>query len=182
MAKALRITSEQIDLGLGVTSRVSQPKSVEPFPQHNEPTLSQSTWKPWQKILFRIVFVFFVSMSLPNNLDWYKELFNFDWLHLHYRDLYDVARFGSGLNFFGNTIFGSNLNGYAVWIITLVFAIVGGLAWTAIANFLKKDCSEYNLLYYWLKVVVRYVQGLVSSALDLPNSLQRNSPTLPGAF
>jgi hypothetical protein len=160
MAKALRITSEQIDLGLGVKSPTVKTKSVEPFPQHNEPTIARSGWKPWQKILFRIAFVFFVSMTLPNNLDWYKELFTFDWLHLHYRDLYDIARFGSGLNFFGNTIFGSNLNGYAVWVITLIFAVAVGLVWSAVVNFLKKDRSEYNLLYYWLKVIVRYRAGI----------------------
>lgn len=111
-------------------------------------------------MLFRIAFVFFVSMSLPNNLDWYKEVFTFDWLHLHYRDLYDVARFGSGLNFFGNTLFGSPLNGYAVWIITLIFATVVGFLWTGIAAYRQKERAEYNLLYYWLKVIVRYRAGI----------------------
>lgn len=119
-----------------------------------------TTWSTWQKIAFRISFVFFVAMTLPNNLDWYKELFTFDWLHLHYRDLYDVARFGSGLNFFGNKIFGSTLNGYAVWVITLLFAIVVGLIWTAIVHFRQTERSEYNWLYYWLRVIVRYRAGI----------------------
>jgi hypothetical protein len=119
-----------------------------------------SSWKSWQKILFRIAFVFFIAMSVPNSLDWYKEIFSFDWLNLHYRDLYDIARFGSGLNFFGNRIFGSTLNGYAVWVITLIFAITVGLIWTAIAHFRKSERKEYNLLYYWLKVIVRYRAGI----------------------
>jgi hypothetical protein len=113
-------------------------------------------WKPYQRLLFRIAFVFFIGMSLPNAWDWYKDAFTLDWLHLHYRDLYDVARFGSGLNFFGNKIFGSTLNGYAVWIITLLFAIGAGLIWTLIDSRRKPKPLEYNLLYYWLRVVVRY--------------------------
>lgn len=118
------------------------------------------SWKNWQKIAFRIAFVFFIAMTLPNSLDWYKEIFTFDWLHLHYRDLYDIARFGSGLNFFGSRIFGSPLNGYAVWVITLIFAIVVGLIWTAIAKFRKNERAEYNKLYYWLNVIVRYRAGI----------------------
>lgn len=160
MAKTLRITSEQIELGLKKINEDIVTKSAEPFPQHNEPASSPHRWKSWQKILFRIAFVFFISMTLPNSLDWYKEIFTFDWLHLHYRDLYDIARFGSGLNFFGNTIFGSNLNGYAVWVITLAFSVVVGLIWTAIATYRKKERAEYNLLYYWLRVIVRYRAGI----------------------
>ncbi len=133
------------------------------LPEENlqtEKTATPKPWKNWQKIAFRIAFVFFVAMTLPNSLDWYKEIFTFDWLHLHYRDLYDIARFGSGLNFFGNRIFGSPLNGYAVWIITLIFAIVVGLIWTAIAKIRKKELAEYTKLYYWLNVIVRYRAGI----------------------
>ncbi|WP_435354733.1 hypothetical protein [Emticicia sp. SJ17W-69] len=127
---------------------------------HSKNSGEAKSWKEWQKIAFRIAFVFFIAMTLPNNLDWYKDIFTFDWLHLHYRDVYDIARFGSGLNFFGNKIFGSTLQGYAVWVITLIFAVVIGLIWTAIAKFRKKERSEYNLLYYWLNVVVRYRAGI----------------------
>ncbi len=129
-------------------------------PSHTENSAEAKPWKEWQKVAFRIAFVFFIAMTLPNNLDWYKDIFTFDWLHLHYRDVYDIARFGSGLNFFGNRIFGATLEGYAVWVITLIFAIVVGLIWTAIAKFRKKERTEYNLLYYWLNVVVRYRAGI----------------------
>lgn len=117
-------------------------------------------WTEAQKILFRIAFVFFVSMSLPNNVAWYKEVIALDWLHLHYRDLYDVARFGSGLTIFGNKLFGSTLNGYATWIITLLFATVVGLIWTGTARFRRKEALDYNWLYYWLRVIVRYRAGI----------------------
>jgi hypothetical protein len=117
-------------------------------------------WSEFEKIAFRIAFLFFISMSLPNSPEWYKNLFELDWAHLHYRDLYDVARFGSGLDWFGRTIFGSPLNGYATWIITFLVSIAGGLVWTGIAKLKKPEVAQYNLLYYWLRVVVRYRAGI----------------------
>jgi hypothetical protein len=117
-------------------------------------------WKEYQKIAFRIAFIFFICISIPNSVEWYKFVVNIDWTNLHYRDLYDIARFGSGLNLFGNTIFGSNLSGYANWIITFLASAIGGAAWTFISKWRKSDPKEYNLLYYWLRVVVRYRAGI----------------------
>lgn len=117
-------------------------------------------WPEWQKITFRIAFVFFLAMSIPNSASWYTDLVSFDWTRLHYRDVYDIARFGSGLDLFGRTFLGSPLNGYATWIITLLASIVVGLIWTAVVKFSKREPKEYNLLYYWIRVVVRYRAGI----------------------
>jgi hypothetical protein len=119
-----------------------------------------SSWPQWQKILFRIAFVFFLAMSIPNSAGWYTDLVTFDWTRLHYRDVYDIARFGSGLDFFGRTIFGSSLEGYATWIATLLASIVVGLIWTVIVKAIKREPKHYNLLYYWIRVVVRYRAGI----------------------
>lgn len=117
-------------------------------------------WKEWQLIAFRIAFIFFIVIAIPNSVEWYKNLLRFDWTRLHYRDLYDIARFSSGINIFGNTLFGSSLQGYAVWIITLLFSIAGGTIWTLIDKLRKPSSVSYNLLYYWLRVVVRYRAGI----------------------
>ena len=117
-------------------------------------------WKTYERILFRIAFIFFVSISIPNSPEWYTQLVHLNWLHLNYRDLYDIARFGSGINFFGNTIAGNALLGYANWIITALIAIGGGLIWTAVAKLRKTERREYKTLYYWLRVVVRYRAGI----------------------
>jgi hypothetical protein len=119
-----------------------------------------AAWPEWQKVLFRIAFVFFLAMSIPNSASWYTDLVNFDWTRLHYRDVYDIARFGSGLDFFGRTLFGSPLNGYATWIITLLASAVVGMIWTVIDRLRKPQPKNYNLLYYWLRVVVRYRAGI----------------------
>ncbi|OQP42848.1 hypothetical protein A4H97_11880 [Niastella yeongjuensis] len=119
-----------------------------------------TSWSSTQKILFRIAFIFFVCISIPNSVEWYKLVVHIDWTSLHYRDLYDIARFGSGINLFGNKLFGSTLLGYANWIITLIVAAAGGFIWTWIVNRRKTARAEYNLLYYWLRVVVRYRAGI----------------------
>jgi len=85
--------------------------------------------------------------------EWYKNLVTINWFHVHYRDLYDIARFQPSLVRFSNPAW--NLIGYADWLAVLAIAIVGGLIWTAFDR--KK---EYRTLYYWLRVVVRYRAGI----------------------
>ena len=168
------ISPERSDLGLvspeeltgagprqaGLRQAEHDPADAQLVPAEQHPANAGRAWTEGQKMLFRIAFVFFISMSLPNNVAWYKEFVSLDWLHLHYRDLYDVARFGSGLTIFGNKLFGSPLNGYATWIITLLFATVIGLIWTAVVRLRQKEPRDYNWLYYWLRVVVRYRAGI----------------------
>lgn len=139
---------------------VSQPLSNGIAQESGQEQSGPPAWKQYEKIAFRIAFVFFISICIPNNPAWYKHVVNIDWTKLHYRDLYDIARFGSGLNFFGNTLFGSNLNGYANWITTLIVAIIAGLIWSFVDRRLSKPAREYNLLYYWLRAVVRYRAGI----------------------
>jgi hypothetical protein len=122
-----------------------------------------STLQPWtsgQRIAFRIAFIFFISISIPNSTEWYDTVFHINWTRLNYRDLYDIARFGSGINLFGDKLFGSNLLGYANWIITLFISIGGGLIWTFIVRRRHRERSEYNTLYYWLRAIVRYRAGI----------------------
>ncbi|WP_233219026.1 hypothetical protein [Adhaeribacter arboris] len=124
----------------------------------NSPIISE--WTRTQKVIFRVAFIFFVCLSIPNGVEWYKHVANLDWTNLHYRDLYDIARFGSGIDLFGNTLFGSRLNGYANWIVTFLVAVVGGLIWTWVDAKRIPTPKNYNLLYYWLRVIVRYRAGI----------------------
>lgn len=145
-----------------ITSTAQAIPEVQRTPEENQAvtTGASPVWKGYQKIAFRIAFIFFVAISIPNNAEWYQHVFNIDWTRLHYRDLYDIARFGSGINFFGNTLFGSPLYGYANWIITLLVAIAGGLLWTFIDSRRQQPAQEYSNLYYWLRVIVRYRAGI----------------------
>ena len=45
---------------------------------------------------------------------------------------------------------------YIDWGIALLIGIVGGLIWTV----LDRKSREYNILYYWIRVIVRYRAGI----------------------
>jgi hypothetical protein len=160
--------------------------------------------KPWswqKKFGFRVLFIFFLAMSIPFSANWYKNVFTLDWSRPHYRDLYDIARFQpSFLSLFGgqrsrditdspsgdesakkdgnrkNKVENgavkkseakndsgavlppkrSFLADYADWGIALVFALIGALIWTAF----DRKSKSYHILYYWIRVVVRYRAGI----------------------
>lgn len=72
----------------------------------NEITAQQAaakkTWSWQKKFGFRVLFIFFLMMSIPFSANWYKNVFTLDWSRPHYRDLYDIARFQpSFLSLFG---------------------------------------------------------------------------------
>jgi hypothetical protein len=117
-------------------------------------------WTGSQKLAFRIAFIFFICLSIPNSVEWYDTVIHIDWTRLNYRDLYDIARFGSGINWFGDKLFGSTLLGYANWIITLLISIGAGVLWTVVVRWRKTERTEYRKLYYWLRVIVRYRAGI----------------------
>lgn len=127
---------------------------------HDTSYVDRKQWPQWQRILFRISFIFFILIAIPNNPHWYTHVWNIDWWNLDYRDLYDICRFGSGVNYFGTTTFGARLLGYSIWVNTLIFATIAGLLWTLIVKILKRERKEYERLYYWLNVIVRYRAGL----------------------
>lgn len=113
-------------------------------------------WTLTQKVAFRIAFIFFILMCIPTSAGWYKHLFNIDWSNLHCRDLYDIARFSPPEWIKPGPSQRFGYFGYVNWLITLGVALAGGVVWTLIDNKRK----EYNILYYWLRVIVRYRAGI----------------------
>jgi hypothetical protein len=165
------INPERLDLGLvspeeltesQVISNQSQKtsaRSVSPQTSDKVSNKSSNPWTDFQKVLFRIAFIFFIAMSIPTSVGWYKNLFSLDWLHLHYRDLYDIARFqpsilGRGVSWWPTWM------GYGEWVFILLLSAVGGLIWTAAVRIRRAEPRDYNLLYYWLRAIVRYRAGI----------------------
>jgi hypothetical protein len=136
-----------------INSLQGQIESNPPANKKVQPALP--AWKNYQKVLFRVAFIFFLIITIPLNGEWYKNLFGLDWFHLHYRDLYDVARFSPTLYKFDTPSY--NLLGYIDWLEALAIGIVGGAIWTVID---RNKTKEYNKLYYWLRVIVRYRAGI----------------------
>lgn len=182
----------------------------------NNPEGQKPKWSIFQKIAFRIAFVFFLLISIPLSAGWYANLFSIDWLNPHYRDIYDIARFGSSVPpvLFGTARSGASdadgqqaagrqarnvqgqkketdrpyrdstkraitgggrtergqqrrgneanvqaqvgerswLSDYSSWGNALAIAVVVGLIW----SLFDRKRADYNVLYYWLTVVVRF--------------------------
>ena len=112
------------------------------------------TWKPWQKVIFRMSFIFFIIMSVPSGVEWWDRTIRLDWFHPNYRDIYDIARFLPDMPFVGH--YQKGFWSFIDWYEILAVSIVGGTAWTL----LDRRSNEYNRLYYWLRVVVRYRAGI----------------------
>lgn len=117
-------------------------------------TTDITVWKPWQKVAFRISFIFFIIMSIPTGAEWWERTFKLDWFHPNYRDIYDIARFLPDMPFVNH--YQKGFWSYNDWFVILGIAIIGGVIWTA----LDKRRREYNRLYYWLRVIMRYRAGI----------------------
>ncbi|UHG89010.1 hypothetical protein [Spirosoma oryzicola] len=163
------INPERLDLGLVSPEELAEANPVnrafdtanaraQSKPLPTEKSNRHQNWTTGQKISFRIAFLFFIAISLPTGASWYKNVFSLDWLHLHYRDLYDVARFQP--NILGRAKWWPAWMGYGEWVFILLVAAGLGLVWTAVVRWRKTEPRNYNLLYYWLRVVVRYRAGI----------------------
>ncbi|MES2378477.1 MAG: hypothetical protein V4553_17925 [Bacteroidota bacterium] len=68
---------------------------------------AKAPWPWYKKFGFRVLFVFFLAMSIPFSASWYNNAFTLNWLRPHYRDLYDIARFQPNFRqFFGGQRYG----------------------------------------------------------------------------
>lgn len=126
---------------------------------HPDQTIAQdvraavpATWSPLEKVLFRVAFIYFAIQSIPLDWKYYRRVFEVNWLNLSYGDIFDLSRYQP--RFFGEQ------DTWLNWLVILVIAIAGALAWGS----REKDRKEYNQLYYWLRVIVRYrlAAGLIA--------------------
>lgn len=109
-------------------------------------------WKKYQLILFRIAFIFFVLMCIPLSGRYYTTLFSLDWFDLGYRNITNIGRFSPNILSIDTESGRWGWASYADWALLLGVAIVGAGIW----SFIERNRKNYNLLYYWLRVLVRY--------------------------
>ncbi|PUZ24430.1 hypothetical protein GA0116948_10534 [Chitinophaga costaii] len=108
-------------------------------------------WTKGEKFLFRVAFAFFLLLIFPLDLTWYDRLFHprsFFWI------LSSLA--GYRANFITLTSESARwgIAGYATWGAALLGALIIAGGWTFLVR--KNEPENYNRLYYWLRVVVRY--------------------------
>lgn len=107
--------------------------------------IQKNEWSQPGKFLFRVVFLYFFIQSVPVDWKFYQQLFSINWSQLHYGDIFNIAHYTPQFYESGQS--------YGNWIVVLLIAFAGAVAWTI---FDRNKARNYQLLYYWLRVIVRY--------------------------
>lgn len=105
---------------------------------------SAHNWSEKEKDIFRFFFLFFIIQALPLSVDFFKIIFGINWMHISYTDIFNLTRLSA------KCIPGTD--SFINWIIITVVSLIGAVLWSK-SKFKNQD---YNTLYYWLRVVVRY--------------------------
>jgi hypothetical protein len=100
-----------------------------------------------QKFLLRIFLIYFILQALPLDWKYYRQVFSTDWAHLHYGAIFDLAHYSPSWS--------GGSQRFTDWIILLIIAAAGAVIWTAIEARRQKT-ADYDSLYYWVRVIVRY--------------------------
>lgn len=103
-----------------------------------------SNWTENQRLIFRFFFLFFILQALPLSADFFKTIFGINWLNISYGDIFNLSRLSAK--------FIPGADSFINWLIVAVIALIGAIAW---GRSKYKDVN-YDELYYWLRVVVRY--------------------------
>jgi hypothetical protein len=128
---------------------------------------SSSVWKNYEKVALRFFIIYFAVQVLPLDWKFYRDLFSINWLNINFFDLFSLTRYTP--QFF-------SLTGYANWLVALGIATTGTLVWTT----REQESKDYDALYYWLRVVLRYrlAIGVIAYGLIKLFPLQMPYPSL----
>lgn len=127
-------------------------------------------WRASTRVVFRIAFVFFALLVLPLDWKFWKQLFS---LHLaHYQDLFQLTAYSP--QFIPTPKWG--FASFANWGLILIVALLGGMIW----SLFDRKREEYDDLYYWLRVALRYrlAIGMIGYGMLMLAQLLFASPTL----
>lgn len=141
-----------------------------------------TNWSMLQKVAFRFVFIFFLLfIIIVNNGTYpfwgYLMKYPTEWLHRfipwvgkHILNLsYDITVFTNGS---GDTTYD-----YVILFVILVAALIGTLIWSGV----DRRSSNYQKLYYWLTVAMRFYVGLMLINYGLVKVIKLQFPT-PGVY
>jgi hypothetical protein len=131
-------------------------KVLQHFNSVIRPEQAQQEWKPWERVLFRFFFIFLSLLILPIDWKFYREVFTIDWANLHFHDLFRLSKYQT--QFISNKDLPQwGIGQFANWSIAALISLIVAAIWTNIDSKRK----EYNVLYYWLRVIVRYRLAIV---------------------
>ncbi len=115
------------------------PKNIE-----GEPELNNGAWNTYERVAFRFFFLYFALQIVPLDWKYYRDLAALDWSFFHFSNLFYLARYAP-------RIFGE-VPALFDWLFIALTALVGTVAW----GIVDQKNNQYNNLYYWLRVALRY--------------------------
>ena len=139
--------------------------------------LPSKNWTNFQKIAFRIGFLYMLFLCIPLYSKFYEEIFSLAFSKITYHDFQAIVAFWSPQIVTIESeegVFG--LLNYINLILVFVGAAVIGLIWT----FLDKKSTNYSKLYYWIRVLARYrlAYGMIGWGLKKLFPMQMVYPTI----
>jgi hypothetical protein len=133
-------------------------------------SLSQpdAPWTGTEKLLFRFFAVYFLIQVIPLDPSFYRELLTTDFSQ---RSLFALSRYTP--RFFAGP------DTFANWAVVAVLALVGAAVWTYLER-TRNLRPDYDRLYYFLRVLVRYrlALGVIAFGLLKLFPLQAPLPSL----
>ena len=140
--------------------------------------LQQPTpWKQYQKIAFRIGFLYLLFLCIPLYPAFYESLFKLRFSKITYNDFQEIVAFWPPQIVTIQTeegVFG--IYNYINLILVFVGAVAGAGIWTL----LDRKSTQYNKLYYWIRVLARYrlAYGMIGWGLKKVFPMQMVYPTV----
>lgn len=134
-------------------------------------------WKPYQKIAFRIGFLYMLLLCIPTYPRFYEHLFNLEFSKITYHDFQSIVAFWPPQIILIESeegVFG--LLNYINLILVFGVALVGAGIWAQ----LDKKTRNYDKLYYWIRALARYrlAYGMVGWGLKKAFPMQMVYPTV----
>jgi hypothetical protein len=125
-------------------------------------------WQDYQKISFRFFFIYFLIQALPFQINFFTHLFSVDLRDIHYGDIFYITRYSPELYV--------QEESFLNWGFIALIALAGTIVW----SFTDKYRENYNLLYYWIRVIARYrlAIGLIGYAFLKLYPLQAPEPSI----
>jgi hypothetical protein len=103
-----------------------------------------SEWSGTEKFVFRLFALYFFLQALPLDVAFFSQLTSLIQHPLHYNDIFNLAHYSPK--------FLAGPDSFTNWGIVFLIALIGAIIWSV----RDKSAEEYNNLYYWVRVVVRY--------------------------
>ncbi|MCX2477818.1 DoxX family protein [Pedobacter sp. MC2016-15] len=135
-----------------------------------------SAWKGYEKILFRLAFIYFFLQVFPLDWKYYRHLFSINWLDAGFAELFQVAKYTPQFVSGSYNSQDWGLATFADWLFIFIVAVAGTVIWTL----LDKKTEAYRRLYAWLRILVRYRLGIALIAYGFLKlfAIQAPAPSL----